>query len=228
MPNIKFTKAKQPDCPFCDKAIDEPWQDHVILCSGQRFKCVTCGARFKKNSYLVKHMKVHNGSATVPPPAKKQKPSTITKAADVVVCEDIPAANPGSDHMEKESNQSDWECQDPGELLDVLGPCSSSDEEDSRETEEIEKAPEDLEIGRIIRKRTQPVLYTGSQMKSKEIHQSEPVVHELEKSAKKSTVNATTQTEPTLYVYSTKTITTKWENGVKIKVVERKKSYNMS
>ena len=57
MPNLKFTKAKQPEsCPFCNKVTDEPWQEHVILCSGQRSKCLECEARFKKNGYLLKHM----------------------------------------------------------------------------------------------------------------------------------------------------------------------------
>ncbi|XP_061188456.1 uncharacterized protein LOC133196604, partial [Saccostrea echinata] len=90
-------KAKHPDCPFCDKAIDEPRQDHVILCSGQRFKCMTYGAKFKKNSYLVKHMKVHNA-----PPLLR-------------IGGDNPEETPISDHVGKESNQSDWEFQDPGE-----------------------------------------------------------------------------------------------------------------
>lgn len=59
MANTKLTKAKQQEgCPFCDKPVNEPWQDHVILCSGQKHKCLTCGVRFKKKNYLLKHMKL--------------------------------------------------------------------------------------------------------------------------------------------------------------------------
>nr|XP_022290484.1 uncharacterized protein LOC111102126 [Crassostrea virginica] len=227
MPNTKITKSKQPDsCPFCNKAIDEPWQDHVILCSGQRFKCLTCGARFKKNSYLLKHMKRHEPSSTTTSPVKKLKRSMSTRDGGTPVLA-IPVGTvqqPLSTDVSL-GDQSDWEKQDPGDLDDVIGSCSDSETEDSVEVESKRKSTDELELGRIIRKRTEPILFTGPKPKSLEVCREAAKEDGIKE---KSVVNVSTQTEPLLFLHSTKKITTKWENGVKIKTIEKKKCLNLN
>lgn len=224
MANTKLTKAKQQEgCPFCDKPVTEPWQDHVILCSGQKHKCLTCGARFKKNSYLLKHMKRHAQSATVTQPAKKQKLSpsqSVEKAPVRIESTESTISTPG---VEEDDSPSEWETQDPGNLEEVLlGSCSGTDEEEEPMAKDEDH---DLEIGRIVRKKTQPVLFTGR--RSEETNRDQKV-HSERSTLEQSTRDAAVQTEPILYVHSTKKITTKWENGVKVKVIEKKKSLNMA
>lgn len=224
MANTKLTKAKQQEgCPFCDKPVNEPWQDHVILCSGQKHKCLTCGARFKKNSYLLKHMKRHAQSATVTQPAKKQKLSpsqSVEKAPVRIESTESTISTPG---VEEDDSPSEWETQDPGNLEEVLlGSCSGTDEEEEPMAKDEDH---DLEIGRIVRKKTQPVLFTGR--RSEETNRDQKV-HSERSTLEQSTRDAAVQTEPILYVHSTKKITTKWENGVKVKVIEKKKSLNMA
>uniref|UniRef100_K1PNZ2 Uncharacterized protein n=1 Tax=Magallana gigas TaxID=29159 RepID=K1PNZ2_MAGGI len=128
MANTKLTNAKQQEgCPFCDKPVNAPWQVHGILCSCQKHKCLTCGARFKKNSYLLKHMKRHAHPASVKPLAKKQKLSpsqSVEKAPERI--ESI-LTTPGLE----DDSPSEWEMQDPGNLEEVLlGPCSGIYEEE--------------------------------------------------------------------------------------------------
>ena len=55
-------------------------------------------------------------------------------------------------------DQSDWEKQDPGDLDDVIGSCSDSEMEDSLEIESKRKSTDELELGIIVRKRTEPIL----------------------------------------------------------------------
>ena len=218
MPNTKITISKQPDsCPFCNKVIDEPWQDHVILCSGQRFKCLSCGARFKKNSYLLKHMKRHEPSSTTTSSVKKLKRSMSTRDEETPVF-----AIPVSTVQQSLSTdvsfgyKSDWEKQDPGDFDDVIGSCSDSEMEDSLEIESKRKSNDELELGIIVRKRTEPILE-----KCREAAKKDDI-------KEKSVVNVSTQTEPLLFLHSTKKITTKWENGVKIKTIEKKKCLNLN
>lgn len=102
-----------------------------------------------------------------------------------------------------------------------MGSCSGTDvEEESMAKDE----DNDLEIGRIVRKKTHPVLFTGR--RSEETNRDQKVRNESS-NLEPSTRDVAVQTEPILYVHSTKKVTTKWENGVKEKVIEKKKSLNM-
>lgn len=222
MPNTKLTKAKQPDnCPFCNKVTTEPWQDHVILCSGQRFKCLECGARFKKNGYLLKHMKKHESSMVAVTPMKKQKYEASTKRMEDSTFS-IPVPTVSEPAIDESSGEhSDWETQDPGDLDDVLGSCSESDVENSGTTESKDQSALELEVGRVIRKRTQPTLFTGPKPKS--TIGSDDATPEKTGDIEKSTTEKSIQTELLLFACSTKKITTQWENGKKIKTIEKKK-----
>ncbi|XP_052695551.1 uncharacterized protein LOC128173924 [Crassostrea angulata] len=126
---------------------------------------LTCGARFKKNSYLLKHMKRHAQPASVKPLAKKQKLSpsqSVEKAPERI--ESI-LTTPGLE----DDSPSEWEMQDPGNLEEVLfGSCSGIYEEEESKAKDEDN---DLEIGRIVRKKTQPVLFTGR--RSEETNQNQ-------------------------------------------------------
>ena len=108
---------------------------------------------------------------------------------------------------------------------DVIGSCSDSEMEDSLEIESKRKSTDQLELGRIIRKRTEPILFTGRKPKSLGVCREAAKKYDIKK---KSVVNASSQTEPLLFLHSTKKITTKWENGVKIKTIEKKKCLNLN
>lgn len=56
--------------------------------------------------------------------------------------------------------------QDPGDLDDIIGLCSDNEMEESVEEESKRKSNDDLELGRIIRKRTKPTLHTGPRLRS--------------------------------------------------------------
>lgn len=168
MPNTKFTKDKQPDsCPFCNKVSNEPWQNHVILCSGRRFKCLECGARFKKNGYLLMHMKKHESPMVTQTHVKKLKDNSSTKRTEESIFA-IPVATVDKPAETNESSgyQRDWETQDPGDLEDVLGSCSESEVEYSVNTESKDQSTSEFEVGRVVRKRTQPTLFTGPKQNS--------------------------------------------------------------
>ena len=53
---------------------------------------------------------------------------------------------------------------------DIIGLCSDNEMEDSVEEESKRNAYDELEIGRIIRKRTEPILYSGPRSRNLEIN----------------------------------------------------------
>lgn len=117
--------------------------------------------------------------------------------------------------MEEDDSPSEWELQNPGNLEEVLlGSCSGTDEEEEPKAKDEEN---DTEVGRIVRKKTQPVLFS-EEMKHKVRNESNTM--------EQFTRDVTVQIEPILYVHYTKKLTTKWGNG--LKVIEKKKSLNMA
>lgn len=121
--------------------------------------------------------------------------------------------------LEEDDSPSEWELQNPGNLEEVLlGSCSRTNEEEEPNAKDEDN---DTEVGRIVRKKTQPVLFTG--------RRSEEMKHKVRNESntmEQFTRDVTVQIEPILYVHYTKKLTTKWENG--LKVIEKKKSLNMA
>ena len=171
-------------------------------------------------------MKKHESLKESQTPVKKQRPESSTKRTDKDSALVVPAdfVDKPDVAIDSSNEQSDWETQDPGDLEDVLGSCSESEVDDSARRESKDGSTLDVEIGRVIRKRTQPTLFSGPKPKVSRSNDFENTLVQKETTQLvKSTAEKGTQTEPFLSAYSTKTITTRWENGVKIKTIEKKK-----
>ena len=233
MPNTtKTPRNKETEtCPFCYKLILDRWQDHVILCSGQRFQCLTCGARFKKNAYLAKHMKKHeSGSVDKELPAKTKfqvtdeasaQDKAVSDRAESSVSSSAVVPVTSDNDLQDVEYDSDWRDQDPGEVIDgCIGDCSSSEDEaekmDNGTTQSTDKN-DDLLEGRLIRKKTSSCIYSGVKRVAPISVSTQTSTMEIVK------LETGTQTDPITYVQSSKKITTKWENGIKVRLIEKRK-----
>jgi hypothetical protein len=104
-------------------------------------------------------------------------------------------------------------------IEDCIGNCSSSEDEakkmDNGTVQSTDKN-DDLLEGRLIRKKTSPCIYSG-------VKRVAPVSVSTQTTLEIVKLETGTQTDPITYVQSSKKITTKWQNGVKVKLIEKRK-----
>ena len=141
MPKTKTTPRKAPPeiCPLCfiELATKEAWKTHLLVCADKVIQCKECHKTFKKKAYLEKHMRTkHSAEST-----------STTAIADLA-----------------EDSESDWD-KDPECLIGVVSDSDheNSDASDAEEpTDPKSSTPktmdEELLVGRIVRKRTQPLV----------------------------------------------------------------------
>ena len=150
MPNTKETPRKRSVCPNCKKEIKwEEYLAHMKKCGKSKvpqikhLACSICQSTFSKRANLNKHVrKFHPVSATETSSATDIKEPKVIKSPET----------------QTTTEETDWD-KDPEIELDYND--SNSDRESmSSESEEesagMQEAQEDLTLGRVHRKRTEP------------------------------------------------------------------------
>ena len=115
-------------CPICNEELgdEKQFEKHVLMCARKRQFCDICKISFKKKEYLARHMKLKHET--------NSKESQCTKP----VKSSKPRENTKSD---VESSDEEWMTEPDVEILETDQPSSKT---------------EDIELGRVYRKRTCP------------------------------------------------------------------------
>ncbi|XP_053384950.1 DNA-binding protein Ikaros-like [Mercenaria mercenaria] len=151
MAKTKKTKRLPVICPLCNDMVttNEDYNHHLLMCAGKRFRCETCGVSFKKIQYLKQHIRrkhemksVNKADAT---PQKKESTNDEPESSKEVITDTVMME---SDTHENESSDREWDV-DPD--IELLG------ESEGKEVAEDNRLVNDIRIGRIYRKQTNPI-----------------------------------------------------------------------
>ncbi|XP_045165454.2 uncharacterized protein LOC123529264 [Mercenaria mercenaria] len=151
MVKTKMTKRLPVICPLCNDMVtaNEDCNHHLLMCAGKGFRCETCGVSFKKNQYLKQHIRrkhemksVNKADAT---PQKKESTNDEPESSKEVITDTVMME---SDTHENESSDREWDV-DPD--IELLG------KSEGKEVTEDNRLVNDIRIGRIYRKQTNPI-----------------------------------------------------------------------
>ena len=139
MVNTKTTKhtgAKR--CPMCSQicSSEDAFKEHVVICAMTEHTCDICDYKSNRIANVKRHrQRAHKGM--IPPVVPLGRKEDSVQAAST----------------SSKADESDWNDQDPGTLI-AENEGSSSDSSDSSDDETGD--PDELMVGRIIRKASTP------------------------------------------------------------------------
>ena len=178
MPLTKTTTRLPPAiCPSCKETIErQNFRYHVLMCVGKQHWCNVCRKTFKKKAYLLQHLRRVHGEETLsliqttggaksceqvrrspsPPAESKRTTSDCDSEPEIEVGKES-----GEESTTAEEEGRNNRCDDAGKG-DLRAPGTGEDTYQP----EVLRAAEDLDMGRVVRKRTTPLpLPTGKTRK---------------------------------------------------------------